>query len=213
MEWDLASFGLTLPAGQSSFTIRCTAEGPPGAATWVFAPCYSLGGDLYPAGQATGVTAAPGNDLGFAIDGGLLGTNYCGPAVSNSSGGPGEITAAGSLGAADNDVTLSVSSLPQNSFGFFLTSQTQGFVTSPGGSAGNLCLGGAIGRYVGPGQIQNSGTVGGFTLALDLTQTPQPTGFVSVQAGETWSYQCWFRDAVGGVATSNFTDGLELVYQ
>ncbi len=32
-----------------------------------------------------------------------------------------------------------------------------GFVASPNGSQGNLCLAGSIGRYVGAGQIQNSG--------------------------------------------------------
>ena len=146
-------------------------------------------------------------------DGGLVGTSYCGPAVTNSSGGPGEITATGSIAAIDNNLTLHVSSLPQSSFGFYLVSLSQAFTANPGGSMGNLCLGGAIGRYVGPGQIQNSGTTGEFSLALDLTQTPQPTGFVTVQAGQTWNYQCWFRDAVGGVATSNFTDGLEIAYQ
>jgi hypothetical protein len=50
-------------------------------------------------------------------------------------------------------------------------------------------------------------------LALDLTQIPQPTGFVSVAAGDTWNFQCWYRDAVGGVATSNFTDGLSVDFQ
>ena len=91
--------------------------------------------------------------------------------------------------------------------------QTQGSVANPGGSEGILCLGGAIGRYVGPGQIVNSGATGEVSLALDLTQTPQPTGFVSVQPGETWNFQAWYRDAVGGTATSNFTDGLEVQFQ
>jgi len=130
----------------------------------------------------------------------------------NSTGVPAEIIAIGNPVAAGNNVTLEASDLPLNSFGFFLTSQTQGFVANPGGSQGNLCLGGGIGRYVGPGQIQNSGTGGTISLALDLTLTPQPTGFVSVSAGETWNYQAWYRDAVGGSAVSNFTNGTELVF-
>jgi hypothetical protein len=48
---------------------------------------------------------------------------------------------------------------------------------------------------------------------LDLTQHPTPTGFVSVVAGESWSFQAWYRDSIGGVATSNFTDGLEVDFQ
>ena len=106
-----------------------------------------------------------------------------------------------------NNLTLTSVQMPNNSFGFFLTSRTQGFVQNPGGSQGNLCLGGGIGRYVGPGQIKNSGAVGRFTLTLNLTQTPTPTGLVSIAAGETWNFQTWYRDSVGGVATSNFTNG------
>ena len=57
-----------------------------------------------------------------------------------------------------------------------------------------------------------SGATGEISLQLDLTQTPTPTGFVSALAGEDWNYQAWFRDTVAGSATSNFTDGLEIVF-
>ena len=144
--------------------------------------------------------------------GGGFGLNFCGPAVPNSTGQSGVMSATGSMAAASNDLTISASDLPVNSFAFFLTSMAQNTVAQPGGSQGVLCLGGAIGRYVGPGQILNSGAAGSVSLALDLTQVPQPTGFVSVQPGETWNFQAWFRDAVGGSATSNFTDGLEVTF-
>jgi hypothetical protein len=143
----------------------------------------------------------------------LLGTSYCTPAVPNSTGSSGGISATGSQAVAANNVTLEASSLPLNSFGFFLTSRTQGMVNQPGGSQGVLCLGGSIGRYVGPGQIQNSGASGSFSLVIDLAATPTPTGFVQVVAGETWNFQSWHRDAVGGTATSNFTDGLAIPFQ
>jgi hypothetical protein len=145
--------------------------------------------------------------------GGSIGTPFCSPAVNNSTGNPGVLAATGSSVVTANDVTLVASSLPLNSFGYFLVSRTAGFVANPGGSQGNLCLGNPVGRYVGLGQIQNSGALGIFSLAVDLTQTPQPTGFVSVVAGETWRYQSWHRDAIGGVATSNLTSGLEIAYQ
>jgi hypothetical protein len=142
---------------------------------------------------------------------GSIGMNYC-MASANSTGSTGVMSASGSPAAADNNVTLSGSSLSNNSFGFFLTSQAQGFTMNPGGSAGNLCLGGSIGRYVGPGQIKNTGGTGEISLTLDLTMTPTPTVLVSVQAGETWNFSAWHRDAVGGVATSNFTDGIEITF-
>ncbi len=137
---------------------------------------------------------------------------YC-VAAMNSTGGVGAISTSGSFVAANNDLTLNVSGLPTNAFGFFITSQTQVFVMGPGGSQGNLCVGGSVGRYVGPGQIQNSGSSGAFSLALDLTQTPTPNGFVSVVSGETWNFQAWFRDVVGGTSTSNFTNGFSVVFQ
>jgi hypothetical protein len=143
--------------------------------------------------------------------GGSLGTNYC-TAVANSTGSAASMSATGSASVAANSLTLQASSLPQNAFGFFLTSLTQGFVANPGGSQGNLCLSGSIGRYVGPGQVQNSGAGGAIALAVDLTQHPTPTGFVSVQVGETWNFTAWYRDAVGGSATSNFADGYEIVF-
>jgi len=141
-----------------------------------------------------------------------LGIFYCGPAVVNSTGLSGAMGVAGSNLAADNDLTLSASSLPPAAFGFFLVSQTRGLVVGPGGSAGNLCLAGEIGRYVGPGQIQQVDAAGGMSLALDLTQTPTPTGLVAIQAGETWNFQVWHRDSAGGMATSNFTNGVAVTF-
>jgi hypothetical protein len=119
----------------------------------------------------------------------------------------------GSAVVANNNLTLTASSLPNNAFGYFLTSMTQGLVPQPGGSLGVLCLGGNIGRYVGPGQIQNSGGTGAISLLLDLTQTPTPTGPVAVAVGQTWNFQAWHRDSVGGAAVSNFTDGLQVTFQ
>ena len=144
--------------------------------------------------------------------GGGVGTSYC-TANPNSTGSIANTTGAGSDVVADNNLTLSTSNLPANSFAFYLASQVQGFAANPGGSQGNLCLAGSIGRYVGPGQIQQADATGNISLALDLTQVPQPTGFVSVGIGDTWNFQAWYRDAVGGSATSNFTDGLSVTFQ
>ncbi|MEM6673789.1 MAG: hypothetical protein AAF726_13170 [Planctomycetota bacterium] len=144
---------------------------------------------------------------------GGIGTSYCGPANVNSTGSPAILTLTGTPVVSANLLTANVDSMPLNAFGFFLVSQTQGFVANPGGSQGNLCLGGAIGRYVGPGQIQNSGMTGSISLMLDLTMVPQPNGFVAVQPGETWNFTAWFRDAIMGSATSNFSQGVEIVFQ
>ena len=47
-------------------------------------------------------------------------------------------------------------------------------------------------------------------MAADLGSLPQPTGNVPAQCGETWYFQGWFRDAVGGVTTSNMTDAVSV---
>lgn len=137
---------------------------------------------------------------------GSLGTNYC-TAVANSSGAAGSMSASGSSIASNNDLTLIASSLPVGQFGIFLTSQTSAQV--PAGN-GNLCLGGSIGRYTQPSQIRQADMNGEFQLSLDLTQTPQGVGFVSVGAGETWYFAAWFRDTTAGNAGYNFTDGLQI---
>jgi hypothetical protein len=141
--------------------------------------------------------------------GGPIGTNYCGPANVNSTGASAVISAWGQTIAAANDVRLDVVSLPLNQFGMFVTSQTQGFIPNPGGSQGNLCLGGAIGRY--STSLVNSGSAGQFSLQLDLTQTPTPSGLVTVQPGETWHFQAWYRDK-NPTNTSNFTDGTSITF-
>ena len=81
-------------------------------------------------------------------------------------------------------------------------------------SEGNLCLGGAIGRFFLPSQIVNSGATGTFSLEVSLTQFPQGAGFVQVQPGETWYFQAWHRDFTSSSTnTSNFTDGLRIDFQ
>jgi len=102
-------------------------------------------------------------------------------------------------------------STPQATASGPTASRTQGFVAHAGGSQGNLCLGGSIGRNVG-GLIVNSGAPGSVMVSAPLGAMPQPARPVAVVVGETWHFQCWFRDSVGGAATSNFSDGLALLF-
>jgi len=142
-----------------------------------------------------------------------IGASYCSPAVANSTGSPGVMSAMGSNVVANNDLSFIASGLPNNASGYFLTSMIQGFVPNPGGSQGTLCLAGAIGRYVGPGQIQNSGSTGQIMLQVNLLQHPVPTGPLEVLPGDMWNFQAWYRDSVGGIAVSNFTDAFSVTFQ
>jgi len=140
-----------------------------------------------------------------------VGTNYCTPAP-NSTGSAATISGSGSTYVTWNNLVLASAGLPPNAAAFFLCSQAQGFVQNPGGSAGNLCLGNPIGRLVG-GVIANSGATGTVNVTANLLAMPQPTGAVMVQPGETWNFQCWYRDSVGGATTSNFSNGLAVLFE
>ena len=88
---------------------------------------------------------------------------------------------------------------------------TQGSPPTRGGSFGDLCLSGTIGRDYAT--TQNSGPFGQLYAPIDLAALPAPTGSVSALAGETWRFQAWFRDSMGGVAGSNFSDAVAVTLQ
>ncbi len=135
---------------------------------------------------------------------GCCGTAYCDPASPNSTGMPAILDGHGSDVVVDNALVLHAFQLPPNKSGYPLISATQG--SNPVGS-GVLCLSGTIGRY--PALIFNSGAAGDSGLILlDLTNLPNAIGG-SVMAGETWNFQVWYRD----IGTSNFTNGLTVVFQ
>ncbi len=142
-----------------------------------------------------------------------LGQRFCAPSIDNSTGRGGRIGAIGSVDLTRNDFRLDAWSLPASSFGYFLIAPQRDSVTGLPNSVGRLCLGGAVGRFLGPGQVLHSGASGAFSLEVDLDRIPRPQlGLVPVQPGETWHFQAWHRDAASGTPTSNFTDGLSVTF-
>lgn len=163
----------------------------------------TIEGGVYP-NQSLGLIVAK------EVQNGPAGSSYCGPALINSTGAPATLRALGpSLRSADN-VNLRADDLPPDALTLFLASRTQGNVPNVGGGQGRLCLGGAIGRFFGPGQVRVATGGGSAALQIRLGQLPQPTGSVSASAGESWSFQGWYRDANPG-PTSNLTDGVEVI--
>ncbi|MCP3918795.1 MAG: hypothetical protein GY711_24880 [bacterium] len=145
------------------------------------------------------------DDASVSITG--VGASYCDPAIPNSTGQPAVTCVTGSQTAASNDIRLLASSLPANQFGYFLAGQTQGMFMPPG-SQGIICLSGNIGRFNAQSQIIQGPTG---SLQVDLTSIPvnPPT---AVQPGDTWNFQCWYRDSNPGT-TSNFTNAVSVVFQ
>ena len=142
-----------------------------------------------------------------------IGSTSCSQAVANSTGLPGSLSVLGNEAIFLNNVLLTARQLPANSFGFFLTSETPGFTPNVPNSQGVLCLQGSVGRFVGPGQIQSSGSTGAMLLTINLNAHPTPTGLISIQPGESWYFQLWYRDGVNGQTTSNFTDAVGVTFQ
>ena len=140
----------------------------------------------------------------------LVGETYCDPAVPNSTGIPGAVAILGSADVAVNDLKVSARGLPQGSLGYFLASTSPGSLSPIPGSVGTLCLAGSIGRGVGGG-VLSSGSSGTMIGTVDLSSMPQPTGAVTVQAGETWHFQLWHRDV--SPLNSNFTDAVAVTFQ
>jgi hypothetical protein len=141
-----------------------------------------------------------------------LGNVSCTQPAPNSTGAAGVLAVYGSSRALDRNLELTATQLPLHALAFFLVSRTQGSVVPPG-SQGVLCVAGQVGRYVGPGQVRNSGPSGAIALVVDPGVTPTPFGSVAILAGETWTYQAWHRDAVQGVATSNFTSAVAVTFR
>ncbi|MEM1448063.1 MAG: VCBS repeat-containing protein [Planctomycetota bacterium] len=141
---------------------------------------------------------------------GLIGEPYCGPAVPNSTGASGTTAATGSIDLALGELRLVAESLPPGQVGYFLASRTRQITPVVPNSIGTLCLGGEIGRFVGPGQVGAADAFGRLRLQADPAAIPSPSlGSVAIVAGERWNFQAWHRDSLGG---SNFTEGLTVQY-
>lgn len=150
---------------------------------------------------------------GPGYPGGSATTAFCAPGQVNSTGSAASLAGAWLGGQL---LSLQASSGPDNQFGYFVVSGS----TTAGVSIsdGLLCLGSPIGRYnAGAGAARNSlgqfqqgafvnlsgtATFGyGFDVPASL---PGPING-SIQPGQAWHFQLWYRD-IGGV--SNFTNGV-----
>ncbi|MDF1839407.1 MAG: hypothetical protein P1V35_16185 [Planctomycetota bacterium] len=181
---------------------------------WTFV--FPSGGRLICNTDQDWVRGATGNDFLMMENmlawlaggnGGGVGTAFCNPGVSNSTGFAGSISLSGSDAVADDDLLVRADQLPSGQFAVFLASGTQMAAMQPMGSMGNLCLGGNLVFFSRPGEY---GAIVGGQLSLQL-----PLGDfqgVPVMAGDTWNFQCWHRDWNAGLSTSNFSDGVSVTF-
>lgn len=199
------------------------------------AGCYWFGGYK----NTNGCSGAHNNPLGsfntvlYADAGECSGSPFTqfGSPNNNSTGGPAIIAASKLLGPPSGpvlagDLHLDVSGGPAGQSGYFLTSSvtnsgnpvSQGilYLGAPGIAIGryNPVAGGArnsIGVFDAQGVLQNVAGTSGAGPGFDVPALlPAPPGG-SIMAGQTWHYQCWYRDQNPGFV-SNFSDGVSVQY-
>lgn len=200
--------------GMHSPIIGAAGHSVPGAivAGAVYFPTFSPGGFADCNGNLIDDSCdlASGNFLDVDHNGTLdvceaVGTVYCTPNATNSTGTWSKLLATGSNLVASNDLMLLAADLPAFASGYFIFGGDIGFIAFPAGSQGILCLSGGMGRF----DIQNSGAAGTFAFSVDLNNMP---GGGAVFPGQTWYFQGWHRD-INPTSTSNFTEAVEIQFQ
>ena len=143
------------------------------------------------------------------LDCGPPGGVYC-EGVPNSTGQVATIASTGSNSVLLNDLVLIASGMPLNQFALFIASDSQTLIPNVGGGQGNLCVGPAVGRYLA--QFGSTGFFGTLSLTVDTSAIITASGPVAALPGDTYNFQCWFRDVDPG-PTSNLTRGFSVTFQ
>ncbi len=131
--------------------------------------------------------------------------------VPNATGQAASLTVRGSASSSIGDVYLEVTDLPPGAACLGLLGSATGFVFQPGGSRGNLCLAGTLGRFAS--QVGPATAAGRFEVDVDTGQLPLSTGARALAAGDTWTFQLWYRDTLpSGASTSNFSSAVRATF-
>ncbi len=164
-------------------------------------PADAQSGDLLVRNQVAGA-AGISNAWPYALD-------DCPPPTLACDGEPNSVSATGaslafmgSQSLAANAASLAADDLPPGT-PYLPILGTQSASVPLG--MGVLCIGSPIVRLT-PG-FASAGGQG--TIALDL---PTPAPGTTIQSGETWLFQVWYRDSVGGSSTSNLSSAIAVPF-
>ncbi len=139
-------------------------------------------------------------------------STYCDNAVGNSTGAYGIMMVAGTEIIAGNRFYVAAQQIPHNSYGFFISSFGQGAIPMAGGSQGTLCVGGGLPMSRHHSTIRQAPNYYFIFAQIDLTSMSSPSGIRPVAPGETWYFQCWYRD-MNPTNTSNYTNAIGVVFE
>ena len=119
----------------------------------------------------------------------------------NSTGSGGRLDALGSTSIASDDATFEATGLPAGGFGIVFAGRD---ATSAPLGDGRLCLAGMLNRF----PVRPVGAGG------NLVEPVGAAGHLGAFAGETWRFQCWYRDAVGCTGSGfNVTNAYEITFE
>lgn len=139
-------------------------------------------------------------------------TLACDGGPPNSTGVRASLALSGSPFAGDVLVATASGLAPNGMFGLLAVGDA---LTAPmplAGSQGDLCLGGALGRFVN--QVQPADGAGQQRFLIDSSRLPIGAGGVAATAGSTFAFQGWHRDVTSaGAPTSNTTTALALQFR
>jgi len=128
---------------------------------------------------------------------------FCTSAPNSSDPNGAQIAYLGSTDVSLNDFTITASSLPQNKTGLFFYGQNQ-TAQVPFGN-GFRCIGNPIFRL----PATTSNVFGDIQWELDMHALPSGG---QIAYGQTWNFQCWYRDPAAGGANYNSSNGLSVYF-
>lgn len=142
-----------------------------------------------------------------------VGEAYC-DVTANSLGLEASMLAFGSEIALDNEVTLLATDMPPTVFAVFMVGRERNFVSPFGNSEGALCVQTSLAQFRGPGEVMPASASGSACLHLDLNAIPTPLGSTAASPGDTFTFQCWYRDqSATGSPTTNTTNAVEITFE
>lgn len=127
------------------------------------------------------------------------GTSLCVPSTPQANGAYARLAVVGTEGAASSDLIAVASQLAAGAVVLPCVARPGSPLPAAQSGSSGLCLGGpTFGRYA----PRSADAAGVAVTSLNPAALPSPAGSVAASAGETWAWQCLFRD-IGGTRATN----------
>jgi glucose/arabinose dehydrogenase len=186
----------------SQLTNRTAELDPPGAnsITTIVSFGEDLAGEMY-------IVEAGGQIWKIVQD--CSATSYC-QAQTNSTGSTALLTIGGTYSIAANNLVLSCGALPSFSAGIFFYGGAQVSVQS---GSGLVCVGGSPTQpAIRMAPVLVADLLGTVNRFVDFNDPQQSAGAGAILPGQTWNFQYWYRDAIGGQSTWNYSNAVSVFF-